>query len=119
MWGHGASTVAADSKTVTINSPETKQVVEYCVELYKTSMTDEVLSWTSRPNNTASRLGHGLVDPQPDQRPAHDREGQPELAEKIFITPTPAGPKGRFYTSSGFSEAIMTWSKNVPAARRS
>src|SRR6266851_7409983 len=45
LWGFGGSTVAADGKTVALNSPETKAMLNYAVELYKSTMTNEVLSW--------------------------------------------------------------------------
>jgi len=30
LWGHGASTVAADGKTVTLNVPETREMLNFC-----------------------------------------------------------------------------------------
>jgi multiple sugar transport system substrate-binding protein len=117
LWGYGGSTVAADSKTVTINSPETRMMLEYAVELYNSSMTEEVLSWDESSNNQllASGVGSWIHNPISALRTIEKQDKA--LADKIWITPTPGGPKGRFYTSSCFSDAIMTWSKNVPAAK--
>jgi multiple sugar transport system substrate-binding protein len=72
LWSYGASYVAADGKTVAINSPETKEAVRFAVELYKSAMTDEVLSWDDTANNQF-------------------------LASGVW--------------------GIMSWSKNVPAAK--
>ena len=41
----------------------------------------------------------------------------PELAKKIYISNTPAGPKGRFASVSVDVWGIMNWSKNQAAAK--
>jgi hypothetical protein len=50
FWSFGASTVAADSKTVTINSPESRQALEYAVGLYNMAMTPEVRRFFFAPS---------------------------------------------------------------------
>jgi multiple sugar transport system substrate-binding protein len=117
MWCYGASVVGEDSKTITINSPETRQVLEYAIELYNSAMTDEVLSWDESSNNQMLASGRGSWIFNPISALRTIEKATPDLAEKIWLTPAPAGPKGRFYTSSGFSEGIMSWSKNVGAAK--
>jgi multiple sugar transport system substrate-binding protein len=61
LWCYGASYVAEDGKTVTINSPQTKEAVTYALELYNKTMTNVVLSWDDSGNNQylASGVGSG------------------------------------------------------------
>jgi len=117
LWSYGASTVAADSKTITINSPETRQALEYAVELYNKAMTNEVLSWDEASNNQLLASGTACWIHNPISALRTIEKQTPDLAEKIWLTPTPAGPKGRFYTSSGFSYGIMSWTQNAAAAK--
>lgn len=117
LWGYGASTVGQDSKTVTINSPETRQAVELAIQIYYETMTDEVLSWDESSNNQMLASGRASWIHNPISALRTIEKNTPDLAEKIWLTPTPGGPKARIYTSSGFSDGIMGWSQNVAAAK--
>jgi multiple sugar transport system substrate-binding protein len=117
LWGYGASVVGEDSKTVTINSPETRQALELAIELYHTAMTDEVLSWDESSNNQMLASGRASWIHNPISALRTIEKSTPDLAEKIWLTLSPGGPKARIYTSSGFSEGIMSWSKNIGAAK--
>lgn len=118
LWCYGASYVAADGKTVTINSPETKAAVTFAVELYKKTMTNEVLSWDDTANNQFLASGKGSWIQNPISALRTIEKQNPELAAKIFISNAPAGPKGRFASVSTGTWGIMSWSKNVPAAKQ-
>src|SRR5712691_10671587 len=52
LWSYGASTVDKERRVI-INSPQTRQAMEYMKALYETTMTDEVLSWDDASNNQA------------------------------------------------------------------
>jgi multiple sugar transport system substrate-binding protein len=117
FWSYGASTVAADSKTVAINSPETRQALEYAVELYNKAMTPEVLSWDDSANNQLLASGKGSWIFNPISALRTIEKQTPDLAEKIWLTQAPAGPKGRFKTSTSNNYGIMSWTKNAPAAK--
>ena len=117
FWSFGASTVAADSKTVTINSPESRQALEYAVELYNKAMTPKVLSWDDTANNQLLASGKGSWIYNPISALRTIEKQTPDLAEKIWLTQAPAGPKGRFKTSTSNNYGIMNWTKNAPAAK--
>jgi multiple sugar transport system substrate-binding protein len=117
LWGYGASYVGQDGKTVTINSPETKEAVKYALELYKTGMTNEVLSWDDTGNNQFLASGRGSWIQNPISSLRTIEKDNPELASKIYISNAPAGPKGRFASVSVSTWGIMSWSKNAPAAK--
>jgi multiple sugar transport system substrate-binding protein len=117
MWGYGASYVKEDGKTVSINSPETREAVKYALELYKKSMTNEVLSWDDTGNNQMLASGRASWIQNPISSLRTIEKDNPELAKKIYISNAPAGPKGRFASVSVSTWGIMSWSKNVPAAK--
>jgi multiple sugar transport system substrate-binding protein len=117
LWSYGASYVAADGKTVAINSPETKEAVKFAIDLYKSAMTDEVLSWDDTANNQFLASGRGSWIQNPISSYRTIEKQNPELAAKIYISNAPAGPAGRFASVSTSVWGIMNWSKNVPAAK--
>lgn len=55
LWCYGASIVAEDGKTITINSPQTLEAIEYVKTLYHDCMEPEVLSWDDASNNRLDR----------------------------------------------------------------
>jgi multiple sugar transport system substrate-binding protein len=117
LWCYGASFVAKDGKTITINSPEAKEAVKLILQLYKDTMTDEVLSWDDAGNNQMLASGRGSWIHNPISALRTIEKDNPELANKIFIANPPAGPKGRFCSVGTNSFGITSWSQNVPAAR--
>jgi multiple sugar transport system substrate-binding protein len=50
IWSFGGS-VQDENECVTINSPEVVDAVNYLVDLYNNTMTEEVFSWTAASNN--------------------------------------------------------------------
>jgi multiple sugar transport system substrate-binding protein len=117
LWSYGASYVGPDSKTVTVDTPEMRQAISYVVELYKQAMTDEVLSWDESSNNQALASGRASWIHNPISALRTIEKSSPELAKNIFISLPPGGPKGRQTSVSTNVFGIMSWSKNVPAAK--
>jgi len=117
LWGFGGSTVAADGKTVALNSPETKAMLNYAVELYKSTMTNEVLSWDDTGNNLLLASGRGSWIQNPISALRTIEKDTPDLATKIFISNAPAGPKGRFSPVSTNAFGVANWASSVPTAK--
>jgi multiple sugar transport system substrate-binding protein len=117
LWCYGASTVAQDGKTVALNSPQTKEAVAYGVELYQKTMTNEVLSWDDQGNNLLLASGTGSWIHNPISALRTMEKETPDLAQKIAVGNTPAGPKGRHVPVGTNSYAIAKWSSNVAAAK--
>ena len=117
LWGYGASYVGKDGKTITINSPETKQALKLALELYSKAMTNEVLSWDDTGNNQFLASGRGAWIHNPISGLRTIEKQDPELAKKIALSNVPAGPKGRLVTGSSSTLSIMKWAKSVPAAK--
>jgi multiple sugar transport system substrate-binding protein len=117
LWSYGASYVGPDSKTVTVNSPEMRQAVSFIVELYRQTMTDEVLTWDESGNNQMLAAGRASWIHNPISALRTIEKDNPELAKNIFVSLPPGGPKGA-QTSVGTNVfGIMSWSKNASAAK--
>ncbi len=52
LWSYGAS-IQDENGQVVINSPETIAAIEYMIQLYNNTMTDEVFNWKAASNNQA------------------------------------------------------------------
>src|SRR5207302_3029603 len=117
LWGFGASTIASDGKTVALNSPETKTMLNFAVELYKSTMTNEVLSWDDTGNNLLLASGRGSWIQNPISALRTIEKDTPDLAKNIFISNAPAGPKGRFSPVSTNAWGVANWASSVPAAK--
>ncbi|HYU20816.1 MAG TPA: hypothetical protein VEQ11_19185 [Chloroflexota bacterium] len=117
LWCYGASYVAKDGKTAAINSPETRTSVTFALELYNKTMTNEVLSWDDTANNQLLASGKGSWIHNPISALRTIEKENPELAKKIYVWNTPAGPAGRYASVGTSIWGIMNWSKNVAAAK--
>ena len=117
LWSYGASTVAADGKTVALNSPETREALTFAVDLYQSAMTNAVLSWDDTGNNLLLASGTGSWIQNPISALRTIEKETPDLAKKIFLSNPPAGPKGRHMPVAVNSFGIASWSSNVPAAK--
>jgi multiple sugar transport system substrate-binding protein len=117
LWSFGGSVVASDGKTITLNSPETRLMLNYAVELYNKAMTSEVLSWDDAGNNLLLASGRGSWIQNPISALRTIEKETPDLAEKIFVSNTPAGPKGRMTSCGGNSWGIANYASDVSAAK--
>jgi multiple sugar transport system substrate-binding protein len=80
-------------------------------------MTNEVLSWDDNGNNLLLYSGTGSWIHNPISALRTMEKETPDLAKKIAVGPTPAGPKGRHVLVGTNSYAISSWSSNTAAAR--
>jgi len=117
LWTYGASTVAADGKTVTINSPQTKEMLGFAIELYNKTMTNEVLSWDDTGNNLLLASGTASWIQNPISALRTIEKENEELAKKILLSNPPSGPKGRHTPVSTNAFGIANWASSVPAAK--
>src|SRR5207248_1819448 len=106
-----------DGKTPAINSPETKEAVKFALQLYKDTMTNEVLSWDDTGNNQMLASGRASWIQNPISSLRTIEKDNPDLAKKISMSDAPAGPKGRFASVTTDVWGLMSWSKNQEAAK--
>jgi multiple sugar transport system substrate-binding protein len=117
MWAYGAKAVDKDGKTVTINSEETAEAIEYVKRLYNEAMEPEVLSWDDASNNRFLISGKGswITNPQSHYLTAKTRNMP--IAQEIYFHLMPAGPKGRHTTTFIRSIGLWKFSKNIEPAK--
>ena len=117
LWSHGGSVVAQDGKTVALDSPATREMLTYAIELYNKAMTNEVLSWDDTGNNLLLGSGRGSWIQNPISALRTIEHDTPDLAKNIYISNTPAGPKGRMTSVTGNSWGISNWAGSAAAAK--
>jgi multiple sugar transport system substrate-binding protein len=117
LWSFGAKDVAADGKTIAINSKETETAVDYVRALYNDAMDPAVLSWDNASNNQWLNSGKGSWIHNPISHYVVAKEKKMPIAEQIGFHPSPAGPGGRHTVGIPRSLGIWKFSKNVEPAR--
>jgi len=117
MWSYGAYEFSQDGKTVTIDSPETRTVLNFAKNLYA-NMENSTLSWADVDNNTYLQSGKGswIYNPISAYRTI---EGQnKDLAAKIIVDNPLKGPKAQIASIQFTVYGIWNFSKNIDAARQ-
>lgn len=126
LWSYGGSDVAADGKTVAIDSPETRAALEYMLKLKKDCMPDDVLAYDDSANNrsfaagtisctnNAASIWGNAFNQQTKVKVGAEEKMLHELTSHF---PYPAGPKGTIIYAEFMSSAIMSYSKNIDAAK--
>lgn len=99
IWSFGGS-VQDENECVVINSPEVKEAVEYVVELYNRTMTDEVFSWNAASNNQGLIAGELSYILNSISAYRSLQKIDPEAADNIGFTPALTGPRGDQHASA-------------------
>ena len=105
LWSFGGSTVDKSGK-VSINSPQTAKAIEYVKELAK-YMPPEIGGWNDASNNRLILSGQGSYTFNPPSVWATAENEVPALKGLLDHAPVPAGPAGRFRTTTPYFMA--TW----------
>lgn len=117
MWAYGASIQDADSKVV-INSPETVAAVEYMVQLFKGSMTQEVFAWNPASNNQGLIAGQMSYIINSVSAWRTSQEQNPTVADDIGFVPALRGPKAALAAQHVmYNWIIPSHAKGVDAAK--
>ena len=116
LWSHGASECDETGKRVTLDSKETLEVVKFVRALYKEAMEPEVLSWDDASNNRylASARGSWIHNPISAYRSI--QKATPDLADKIYVWKTPAGPVRRLACGAPNSYVVWRFARNKDTA---
>jgi multiple sugar transport system substrate-binding protein len=117
LWSFGAKDVAADGKTVAINSKETEAAVDYVRTLYNEAMDPAVLSWDNAANNQWLNSGKGSWIHNPISHYVVAKEKKMPVADVTGFHTTPAGPAGRHTVGVPRSLGLWRFSKNLEPAR--
>src|SRR3989475_9939423 len=124
LWSYGASYVAKDGRTIKINSPQTRQALEFVKRLYTEAMEPEVLAWDDASNNRCLNAGKCIAIHNPISAYESAKKDkvlvpgtQREIADVIDHVNTPRGPVDRRTTAGYFCVGIWNFSKNVHLAK--
>jgi multiple sugar transport system substrate-binding protein len=117
LWSYGGSEVAADGKTVIIDSDETARAVDFCRKFFKDTMLDDVLGWTDVSNNKAWMSEQISCTNNAESILWFAKREFPEIGKVTDQAMNPAGPKGRFHLLNSISHSIFSFSPVREEAR--
>lgn len=117
LWAFGSRMVAKDGKTITFDSPETVAAVKFIAELYK-YMPPGAIGWDDSGDNRAFQAEQLAFATNSGTIYKWAVDNKPDLANRMAIALTPAGPAGRHNIASGRSLAIFKTSKNQAMAKK-
>jgi ABC-type glycerol-3-phosphate transport system substrate-binding protein len=125
LWSWGGKEVAADGKTVMLNSKETVESIKYAVALWKEAMDEGGLAWDDTNNNraflsqTISATNNGAsIYIEARKKPATylTEKGTP-MWQDILHAPIPRGAAGQYNFPGVFTDMLMGYSRNQKAAK--
>ncbi len=93
-----------------------KQVIDYAVRLSK-FLPNDVWAWDDASNNRALISGRSALVFNPPSAWAVAKRDAPQVAEKCWTVPMPAGPEGRFLAYLPFTTGIWAFGRNKAAAK--
>ncbi len=117
LWSYGAKDIAADGKSVAINSRETEAALEIVKALFIEAMDPAVLSWDNASNNQWLNSGAGSWIHNPISHYVVAKEKQMPVAQQTGFHPSPAGPGGRHTVGVPRSLGYWKFSKNAEPAK--
>jgi multiple sugar transport system substrate-binding protein len=110
LWSFGASTVAPDGKTVTIDSDETARAIDFCRRLYQEALLPTVTSWDDASNNAAMFSGQVAATINGSSIWVEAQRKAPQFYPHMDHFLTPAGPGGRKTFFDLVTQVIFTHS---------
>lgn len=99
IWSFGGS-IQDENECVSINSPEVIEAVEYVVQLYNQTMTEEVFAWDAAANNQGLIAGELSYILNSISAYRSLQKIDPEAADNIGIVEALKGPRGDQHASS-------------------
>lgn len=113
------SFIQDEESRVTLDCPETIEVVKFAAALFRAGMTDEVFAWDALSNNRFLAAGRGSLILNPVSALRSIEWNNPELARNIAVSPVPSGPGGRLGMGGAIGVyVIWKFARNQEAAGR-
>ena len=119
LWAFGSKTVSADGKTITFDSKETLQGLNFIIDLvrkYKV-MPPGVAAWDDSSNNKAWMAKQLATTTNAPSIYYMARTQDPELSKDTGHANWPKGPAGNPIMMDTYSIAIMKYTKNQELAK--
>jgi ABC-type glycerol-3-phosphate transport system substrate-binding protein len=125
LWSWGGKEVEADGKTVVLNSKETVESIKFAVALWKETMDEGGLSWDDTNNNraflsqtiSATNNGASIYIEAKKKPDTYKTEAGTPMFQDVRHAFIPKGPAGGYVLPGLFTDMIMGYSKNQPAAK--
>ena len=125
LWSWGGKEVEPDGKTVVLNSRETIESVKLAVALWKETMDEGGLSWDDSSNNraflsgtiSATNNGASIYLEAKKKPDSYLTESGKPMKDDILHARIPKGPGGQFALGGGFTDMLMSYSKNQKPAK--
>jgi multiple sugar transport system substrate-binding protein len=117
LWSYGGAEVAADDKTVVIDSDETARAIDFARKFFNDTMLDDVLGWTDVSNNKAWMAEQISCTNNAESILWFAKREFPEIGKVTGQAMNPAGPKGRFHLLDAISHSIFNFSPGKEEAR--
>ncbi|MGH3320310.1 MAG: ABC transporter substrate-binding protein [Streptosporangiaceae bacterium] len=115
MFAYGATFVGKDGKTLTFDSPETRDALNHAKKLYTNAMTSQVLSWDDSSNNTLLDSGVGCYILNPISA---YRSASKEIQSNTYFTHPPDGSQPGANNPTIQTWVIPKFSKNQDTAKQ-
>ncbi|TCZ56742.1 ABC transporter substrate-binding protein [Roseicella aquatilis] len=112
----GASMMDEEGRITVRGNDRLKQAAEYVVRLAQ-FLPRDVWAWDDASNNRALISGRSALVFNPPSAWAVAKRDAPQVAEKCWYAPFPAGPEGRFTPFLPFFWGIWSFGRNKPAAK--
>jgi len=101
--------------TIRGNQP-LRQAVDYAVRLSR-FLPNDVWAWDDASNNRSLISGRAALIFNPPSAWAVAKRDAPQVAEKCWTIPMPAGPQGRFLAYLPYTTGIWAFGRNKTAAK--
>jgi ABC-type glycerol-3-phosphate transport system substrate-binding protein len=98
------------------NNPQLRTVIEYGVRLSR-FLPNDVWAWDDASNNRALISGRSALVFNPPSAWAVAKRDAPQVSEKCWTIPMPAGPQGRFLAYLPWNSAIWAFGRNKNQAK--
>jgi len=117
MWAFNATMFDKDGN-IAFRRKEIVDVLKYGADLFKNTMTDEVLSWDDSSNNRFIASGKGSVICNPISAYRTAAKDNPDVYKNLEVVKTPIGPIGkRINSCRTMSYGIYNFSKEQDLAK--
>jgi len=113
---YGAAITDASGKPTVRGNAKLKTAIEYAVRLSKV-LPNDVWAWDDASNNRALISGRSALVFNPPSAWAVAKRDAPQVAEKCWTIPMPAGPEGRYLAYLPYTTGIWSFGRNKTAAK--
>ncbi len=116
LWSFGGR-INDEEGNIVLDSPETRQALEFVQQLYNDAMDPSVLEWDDGSNNTGYLAGDVSCTNNASSILWAGRNQGIEFMATSNHAPYPEGPAGRVQLTQIVSLGIMNYSENIDAAK--